>query len=391
MNSDPDTPPRLAQRFLRWFLRDDLAEEVEGDLEEKFYATLEESSLRRAKLNYWYQVLHYLRPFAIRNVKPVYSHPNHYAMYRSYFKIGWRNLFKHKGYSLINIGGLAIGMAVAILIGLWIYDELSFNKYHENYDRIAQVMYHATYEGERETNNSQTPGLGTLLASTYDRYFEYVVPATQTAEFMVATQDKKLTEVGRFMQADAPKMLSLRMQQGAQSGLQDMHSILLSATLAKKLFADTDPIGQLMTINASMDVKVSGIYKDLPANSEFHELEFILPLELFFAVNNWTGPDVWDNYFMRIYAQVRPDVGVEEASEAVKDAMLAHIDPEDAIRTQPEVFLHPMSRWHLHSQFENGVNVPSKEYRFVWFFWYNRHLCLVVGLYQLYEFKHRSL
>ncbi len=361
-------PPRLAQRFLRWFLRDDLSEEVQGDLEEKFYATLEDRSLRRAKLNYWYQVLHYLRPFAIRNFSSLYSHPNHYAMYKSYFKIGWRNLFKHKGYSLINIGGLAVGMAVAILIGLWVYDELSFNKYHMNYDRVAQVMCHATYEGERETNNSQTPGLGTLLASTYDRYFEYVVPATQAAEFVVATEDKKLTEVGRFMQADAPKILSLRMQQGTQSGLQDMHSILLSATLAEKLFADTDPIGQPLTINASMDVKVTGVYEDLPANSEFHELEFIVPLALFFAVNNWTGPDVWDNYFMRIYTQVQPTVGMEEASAAVKDAVLAHIDPEDAARAQPEVFLHPMSQWHLHSQFDNGVNVRSKEYMFVWFF-----------------------
>ena len=369
MNPDSDKlPPQLAHRFLRWFVRDDLAEEVAGDLEEKFYATVEERSLRQAKLNYWYQVLHYLRPFAIRNFTSIYPHPNHYTMYRSYFKIGWRNLSKHKGYSFINIGGLAVGMAVAILIGLWIYDELSYNKYHESYDRIAQVMYHATYEGERETNNSQTPGLGTLLGATYDRYFEYVVPATQTAEFVVATEDKKLTEVGRFMQADAPKMLSLRMQQGVRGGLQDMHSVLLSATLAKKLFADTDPIGQSLTINASMDVEVSGVYKDLPVNTEFHELEFILPLALFYAENKWTGPDVWDNYFMRIYAQVRPEVGIEEASEAVKDAVLAHIDPEDAAQAQPEVFLHPMSQWHLHSQFENGVNVSSKAAMFVWFF-----------------------
>ncbi|MEO0333070.1 MAG: permease prefix domain 2-containing transporter, partial [Bacteroidota bacterium] len=89
-------PPKFARKFLHWFLRNELAEEVEGDLEEKFYQTLEEHSLGRAKRNYWYQVLHYLRPFAIKNLATFYN-PTHYAMYRNYFKIGWRNILKHKG------------------------------------------------------------------------------------------------------------------------------------------------------------------------------------------------------------------------------------------------------------------------------------------------------
>ena len=363
--TDKRLPPRLATRFLRGYCRSELLDEVEGDLYELFQRRVETEGVGWAKALYWLNVLMFLHPDYIRKRK---YHPTHYAMFRNYVKIGWRNLLKHQGYSFINIGGLSVGMAVTILIGLWVYDELSFNRYHEHYDNIVQVMHHATYEGKRETNNSEVPGLGTLLGTTYDRYFEYVVPATQTAEFIVATEDKKLTEVGRFMQADAPNMLSFRMQQGTQSGLQDMRSVLLSATLAEKLFADTDPVGQPLTINGAMEVNVKGVYEDLPANSEFHELAFVLPLTLFYAANDWTGPDVWDNYFMQIYAQVRPGVAIKEASEAVEDAMLDHIDPEDAARTQPEVFLHPMAQWHLHSEFENGVNVRSKEYMFVWFF-----------------------
>ncbi|HYI78433.1 MAG TPA: permease prefix domain 2-containing transporter, partial [Chryseolinea sp.] len=94
----------MAQGLLQKFLRHDLAEEVLGDLEEKFYATLKTKSALFAKLIYWFQVMNYLRPFAIRKSKPIHS--NHYAMFQSYFKIGWRNLLKNKGYSLINIGGL---------------------------------------------------------------------------------------------------------------------------------------------------------------------------------------------------------------------------------------------------------------------------------------------
>src|SRR6187549_4237130 len=130
-------PPTLATRLLLLFLRDDLAEEVQGDLEEKYLRSLKNKSTLRAQLNYWYQVINYLRPFAIRKTQNIYI--NDYAMFQSYFKIGWRNMIRNVGYTSINVGGLAVGMAVAILNGLWIWDELSFNKYFQNYDRIAQV------------------------------------------------------------------------------------------------------------------------------------------------------------------------------------------------------------------------------------------------------------
>ena len=97
-------PPRYAERLLLWFLRDDLAEEVSGDLHEKYLSTLKNKSRFRAQLNYWYQVFHYIRPFAIRSLR---YHIIHYAMIRSNIKIGWRHLLKSKGYSIINIGGLA--------------------------------------------------------------------------------------------------------------------------------------------------------------------------------------------------------------------------------------------------------------------------------------------
>ena len=149
MTKNKTIPPKLATRLLLSFLRDDLAEEVQGDLDEKFYSTSRKASLAKAKLAYWYQVLHYIRPFAIRKIK--YQQLNHYAMYKSYLKIGWRNLLKNKSYSIINIGGLAVGMAVAMLIGMWVYDELSFDKYHQNYDRIGRIIRTGTMNGVTHT------------------------------------------------------------------------------------------------------------------------------------------------------------------------------------------------------------------------------------------------
>ena len=138
-------PPKRALQFLRWFCREDYLDEIEGDLMEIFkkqYA----NSPREAKWKLAWNVIRYFRPEFIKSFKNSYQ-PNAYGMYKSYFKIGWRNLLQNKGYSFINIGGLALGMAVAILIGLWMYDELSFDTYHPNHDRIAQVMQHQVYNG----------------------------------------------------------------------------------------------------------------------------------------------------------------------------------------------------------------------------------------------------
>src|SRR5258707_5852544 len=140
INLKPNTPipPSLAKKLLTWFLRDDLAEEVHGDLEEKFYFALNHTSPWKAKLNYWYQVLNYIRPFAIRKSKSIHS--NNYAMFENYFKIGWRNLSKQKMYSSIKIGGFAAGIAASLLIALFIRTELSYDLHYRDGDRIFRIV-----------------------------------------------------------------------------------------------------------------------------------------------------------------------------------------------------------------------------------------------------------
>src|SRR6184192_2489247 len=127
------SPPKILIRFFRWYCNDHLAEAVLGDMLELYERRRKKLGKRKADLLFLWNVLCFLQPFAIKK----YQHLNTYGMYKSYFKIGWRNLLRNKGYSFINVGGLALGMAVAMLIGLWVYDEISFNKYHRNYEQIA--------------------------------------------------------------------------------------------------------------------------------------------------------------------------------------------------------------------------------------------------------------
>ena len=131
-------PPKLARRLLVSFLRDDLAEEVLGDLDEKFYSLVKNRSVLRAQLNYWYQVLNYIRPFAIRKSKS--THSNFSSMFQHNILISFRNFKKFKSSFLINLTGLSTGLACALLIYLWVKDELSIDKFHEKDTQLFQVL-----------------------------------------------------------------------------------------------------------------------------------------------------------------------------------------------------------------------------------------------------------
>lgn len=138
-------------------------------------------------------------------------------MIKNYFKIAWRNLIKSKGYSAINIGGLAVGMAVAMLIGLWIWDELSFNKYHKNYDRIARVMQHQLFNGEIATQFSNPAVLSQQIRSKYGSDFKYVLQSSWNFQHVLSYGEKKLLKSGSFFEPGVADMLSLKIIKGTDT------------------------------------------------------------------------------------------------------------------------------------------------------------------------------
>jgi putative ABC transport system permease protein len=257
-------------------------------------------------------------------------------------------------------------MSVAMIIALWIYDELAFNKYHTNYATIAQVYRKEIWQGEIETNTPLATGLGTLLRTEYGAHFKNVVMIrARTEERVIAFAEKKFTQSGYFMQPEGADMLTLKMVRGTRQGLKDMKSIFLSETLAKKFFPDTDPINQVIKMDAKWDLQVTGVYEDLPKNSEFSEATYFAPLDLY--LDGWANLNVWNNSNMYIYVQIHPEGSFEKISNVIKNAMLAHVD-EEAAKVKPEIFLHPMKEWHLNAEFKNGVLVASKRMMSVWYY-----------------------
>ena len=277
-------------------------------------------------------------------------------MIKNYFKTAWRNLSGNKVSSFINIGGLAIGMAVALLIGLWIYDELSFNTYHKNHDRIGRIFIRGNDVKDGPFTSTSLPyPLATELRENYKENFKHFVRASWDQEYILSTADKKLSGQGQFMDADAPEMFTLKMVKGDWSGLKDIYSIMLSSSVAKALFGNSDPLNQLVMINNKTSVKVTGVFEDLPLNSEFNKIKFLSTWDLWVSQNDWIlkrAANDWMNHFLRIYAEIPANSSFDIVNKNIAAAEMQKIKSIDKYKEQtarnPEVFLYGMKNWHLH-------------------------------------------
>jgi putative ABC transport system permease protein len=274
-------------------------------------------------------------------------------MLKSYFKIAWRNLKKGKLYSFINIGGLAIGMAVAIIIGLWVWDELSFDKYHKNYDRIGQLWQFVKFDVEKSSFNSLPIPLGEELRKYPE--FEAVSVTTYNRDVILTSGDKKLSKTGMYTEPDFPKMMTPEMITGTYNGLADMHSILVSHSLANALFGNEDPMNKTIRLGNKADVKVTGVYKDFPGNSSFKNVFFLASWKLFTSMDGYAKrvSTEWDENSFQIFAQLKKGADFNTVSAKIKDIRMKREDPP---AYKPEFFIHPMSKWHLHGDFKNGLN-----------------------------------
>jgi putative ABC transport system permease protein len=275
-------------------------------------------------------------------------------MIKNYFKLAWRNLKKNKLYSFINIAGLSTGMAVSMLIGLWVWDELSFDKDQKNYDRIGQVWQFVKFDVEKSAFNSVPVPVAEELRANYPD-----VQATSVATYnrttVLAAGDKKISRMGMYTEPSFPAMMTVTMLSGTSDALNDINSILLSATLAKVLFDNDDPLNKVLRINNKSDVKVAGVYEDFPGNSSFKEVSFLCPWSLFTTMDSYAkrASTEWDENSFQVFVQLKEGADFKKLSSVIRDMRMKRENPP---AYKPEFFVHPMSQWHLYGDFKNGEN-----------------------------------
>lgn len=296
--------------------------------------------------------------------KPVTSYLK--TMIKNYFKIAWRNLIKNKVYSAINIVGLAVGMAVAILIGLWIYDELSFNKSFKNYDRIVQFIHSSTNGKDISTYTTVPIPLALEVRDKYAADFQNLALTSADHEMhIIAYGDKKLSKKGLEAEPDLTKILSLKTVYGSLNVLQDPSSTIISHSLAKIIFGDVDPVNKLLRVDNKKSLKIAGVYEDFALNSDFNDVEYMLPWPAWVAENQRikTAYQEWNNNSFLLYGKLKENTNFGKAAAKVKNILIGKPDRDD----KAEVVLQPMAKWHLYSEFKNGKNTGGA-IQFVWMF-----------------------
>ena len=286
-------------------------------------------------------------------------------MIKNYFKIAWRNIIKNKVYSAINIVGLAVGMAVAMLIGFWIYDELSFNKSFKNYSTIVQFIQNSTNGKDVSTYPTIPIPLALELRNKYGTDFKNLALYRGSETHILAFANKKISKNGTYAEADLVKILSLKTVSGDLNGLQDPSSILISQSLAKIIFGNVDPSNKVVKLDNKTTFKISGVYQDFAQNTDFKDIDFLLPWAALVAEKAWvkTAYHEWNNNSFLLYAQLNNHASLDNVSSKVKNILFGKPDRDD----KPEVILQPMSKWHLYNEFKNGKNTGGA-IQFVWMF-----------------------
>ena len=276
-------------------------------------------------------------------------------MIKNYFKIAWRNLLKNKVYSFINIFGLAIGMAVTVMISLWIIDELSFNNYFENHDSIAQVYQSQTFNGEIGTGQALPRPIENLLREEYGSNFKHVSMSSWNNNMYLKYDDINLSRRGYYMQEPILDILKLNILKGEKNGLVEKNSIMLSQSTATAIFGDTDPIGKILKVNSANDMMVTSIFEDLPQNTFFRNMQFIMPWKHYITTQSWisNSADNWGNNSFQMFVQIADNTSMQKVTSAILDSKKKAATVEAEFN--PQIFLLPMSDWHLRSNFENGV------------------------------------
>jgi ABC-type antimicrobial peptide transport system permease subunit len=280
-------------------------------------------------------------------------------MIKNYFKIAWRNLVKNKVYSFINIAGLAAGMAVAMVIGLWIYDELATNKHFRNYNTLYQVMMHQTFDGKRYSQTALPYPIGEELKTKYPD-FKGVAMCDWGSNRSLIYGDKKVSKYGHYIGEQAIDMFSIRIINGDKEPLREPYSIVLTQETANALFGSESPLGKIVKLDNATNLKVTAIVPKPPKTSSL-KFDYLIPWSLQEKIYSWVAlyhKTNWGNNSWQTFVQLNDNATEKTVDVKIKNVVISHFTDENTLKTiRPEVFIHPMSKWRLYNDFENGKNV----------------------------------
>ncbi len=353
-----ENPPKYALKFLRWFCREDYLEEIEGNLLELYDLQCQQSE-KKAKLAFYWNVLRHFRPAFIRafSMSHTLTHPD---MIRYNFMIALRHFKRHKGSFLINLTGLSTGLACALMIYLWVNDELNMDKFHEYDAQLYQVIEHQQHADEILTLDGTVGVLTEALEEDFPEveYATTVTPASWFGDFTLEVEEKQVKAQGQYVSKDFFNVFSYQLLQGDQDQvLRDKHSVVISEELALKLFNTTENVvGRQVEWNIlhlSEQAVVSGVFAGTPANSS-SRFDFVVSFELFKEMSPWVTS--WGNTGPHAYLVLNEKTDIDVFNAKIEDYISVRSDNGEF----RSLFARPYSDAYLYGTYENGVQAGGR-------------------------------
>ena len=272
-------------------------------------------------------------------------------MLKNYMLVTLRSLKKNGTYSFINISGLSIGIASSLLIMLWVFDELSFDKFLPKATRLYQVRLNAAFDG-KINNWTSVPQPTYEALKTEDNSIKNTAITDWGGEYLLTVGENRVNKRTYFVSEEFLEMFEFPLIKGDPATvLDDPNSIVISESTAKIMFGEKDPMNQVIRFNNATDLKVTGILRDVPKNSSF-QFDFLVTWKMKLQTEDWVkrSVDKWDNYSFQVFVELDDATNLPQAERVIKDLMTRKGQTD----IKRELLLQPMLRWRLHTNYVNG-------------------------------------
>lgn len=348
----PLSPPKLFLKFFRWFCHPKLRDNIEGDLVELYHERREKTGKLRADVRFIADVLLLFRPGIIKGFRQNAA-LNQRDMLNNYFKIALRILARNKGYSFINISGLAIGLAAAMLIMLWVQNEISYDRFYTQVDRIYKMYSRDQFNGQTDV----WPTVSSLMAPELKQTYGEVEDAARyrNVYFLVRAGEERFNDRGAFADAAFLEMFDLPMAEGKRDALKNDFGIVLAKSMAVKLFGNRNCLGETVTVNDNDGFVVTGVV-NLPHNTEF-QFEYLVPWNYMTRLG-WDQNSYWTQTNANTFVLLKEGTSPELFQSKVMKIVQNHVDGGDG--STREIVAHPMAKAHLYARAENGQLTRGK-------------------------------
>ncbi|MCB0628205.1 MAG: ABC transporter permease [Saprospiraceae bacterium] len=343
-------PPKWPLRLLRFLIRDEYLEEIEGDMEELFQENLATCSARKARNLYRLETLKLIRPILLKKITS--NHPTiPYDMFRHNLKITFRNFLRHKPSFFINLTGLATGLACFLLIYLWVQDEWRMDQFHEHDQRLYQVLENRKgQEGITTVTNTSGPTGAALAADMPEVEIAVTARTKSINDQTLSADDINIRGGGLYASKDFFRVFSFELIDGTpRQALAGQNMVVISESLAERLFGRTDRVvGETLELEHEQLLQVGGVFKDLPRYSSL-QFDFVLSYEAWSEENTWVNS--WRGSHPQTFLLMQPGTDIEQFNAKIADYLAVKTEGEEINRT---LFAVPYSRQYLYGNYENG-------------------------------------